>query len=311
MKRFPRLGMRSIARTVDDWRGGLGSPPLALVMTYPYYLHLRDRVRPDTTVYYNIDDYALYWPSKADEVRSLERQAVRESDLTVCVSRRRAEWLRAENPDRADRVHHLPHGSPSWLIADEPWSEPAPAPPDMAHLPRPLLGYVGTMEDRVDWRLLARLADEFPGGSLVLVGRPPVTGRRPDAWVADYRECRQRPNVHALGWRTQAELLDIFACFDVGLIPYREDHPFNQVCCPTKIMDGMGCGRPMVSTDLPECRQYAALIDVASGHDAFVAAVRSLLSSGPDDGRSHARHSHALHHTCAAVAERLLDLIAP
>ena len=36
--------------------------PLALVMTYPHYLYLRDIVRPDRQVYFNIDDYALYWP---------------------------------------------------------------------------------------------------------------------------------------------------------------------------------------------------------------------------------------------------------
>ena len=36
--------------------------PLALVMTYPHYLYLRDQVRPDRQVYFNIDDYSQYWP---------------------------------------------------------------------------------------------------------------------------------------------------------------------------------------------------------------------------------------------------------
>ena len=46
-------------------------------------------------------------------------------------------------------------------------------------------------------------------------------------------------------------------------MPYACDHPFNTACSPTKIMDGMGSGRPIVATSIPECRLYAHLFDVA------------------------------------------------
>src|SRR3954451_7978889 len=74
MKRFPRLGMRPIARAIGRfWEArGVGSRR-GLVMTYPHYLHLRDLVDPDVTLYYTLDDYSLYWPDRAEEVRSLER----------------------------------------------------------------------------------------------------------------------------------------------------------------------------------------------------------------------------------------------
>src|SRR5262249_41910367 len=82
------------------------------VMTYPYYLFLRDQLRPQTTVYFNLDDYRLYWPEKAGEVRGLEERAVRESDVTVCVSRLRAEEVRAAVPEAAGRGPHVPHRGP-------------------------------------------------------------------------------------------------------------------------------------------------------------------------------------------------------
>lgn len=311
MKRFPRLGMRPIAAAVRDWHGRLaGADPLALVMTYPYYLYLRDALRPATTVYFNLDDYALYWPGRAAEVRALERRAVDEADLTVCVSRLRADELRAAVPSAARRVHHLPHGAPSLMVAERPWLRPAPAPADIARLPRPLLGYIGSMEDRVDWPLLTGLADAMPGASVVLVGRPVAAGRAGGGWLDDYRRCLSRPNVHAIGWRPQASIPAYYRAFDVSLIPYRVDHPFNTVCCPTKIMDAMGTGRPLVSTDLPECRLYAGLFDVAADADGFVAAARAIVAGGSDDGRAAARHDHARRNTCGAVAGRLLDLIA-
>ncbi len=54
-----------------------------------------------------------------------------------------------------------------------------------------------------------------------------------------------------------------YQAFDVTLIPYRMDHPFNRACNPTKIMDAMGSGRPIVATAIPECRLHAERFDVA------------------------------------------------
>ena len=105
MKTYPRVGMRPIARTVRDWqRGEARQSALALVMTYPYYLHLAGMLRPSRTVYYNLDDYALYWPRSAEAVRAMERQAVLESDLTVCVAKARAEFLKESIPEAAERI---------------------------------------------------------------------------------------------------------------------------------------------------------------------------------------------------------------
>ena len=99
MKRYPRLGMRPVAGTIRRW---WQSQPAArrrgLVMSYPHYLYLQPAARPDVSVYYNIDDYTLYWPESADEVRELERAAVLAADLTVCVSRLRADELDRRDP---------------------------------------------------------------------------------------------------------------------------------------------------------------------------------------------------------------------
>jgi Glycosyl transferases group 1 len=306
MKRFPSLGMRPIASAIRRWRlvDGLNGR-LALVMTYPYYLYLRDLVRPERSVYYNIDDYARYWPRCADRVQELEHRAVRESDLTICVSRLRAEELRVAVPEASDRIHHLPHGAPSVSLAEHPWDRPAPAPDDLAALPRPLLGYVGSMEDRIDWKLLTRLSEALPRASIVLIGR--LAAERTGAWCADLERCLARPNVHVLGWRPQERIHAYNRAFDVCLIPYEVEHPFNRACSPTKIMDYMGSGRPIVSTALPECRLYTHLFHVADDADAFIADVRAILDAGSDDDRASNRYEWARAHTCRQVANCLLS----
>lgn len=41
---------------------------------------------------------------------------------------------------------------------------------DKAHLPRPLLGFLGAIDERVDLRLLAAFTDARPSWRMVLVG---------------------------------------------------------------------------------------------------------------------------------------------
>src|SRR5262249_17018593 len=99
MKRYPRLGMRPIAHSIRSWWGTLWRRGRGLVMVYPHYLYLRDQLRPDVSVYYNVDDYTLYWPRHAERLRELERAVVRSADLTVCVARLRADELKAAVPE--------------------------------------------------------------------------------------------------------------------------------------------------------------------------------------------------------------------
>jgi len=309
MKSYPNLGMRPIARAVRRWRSSLEADggSMALVITYPYYLHLRRQLRPARLVYYNIDDYKLYWPKAVKQVERLEAEAVRVADLTVCTSRFRAEELRANHPEFASKIRHLPHGAPSSSIPSQPQDHPGPAPSDLTHLPRPWVGYVGTLEDRVDWNILDQVAATVPEASIILVGRVGPDG--PQGWQKDRQRCLARGNVHAVGWRDQEVIERYNQSFDLNLIPYRTDHPFNIACCPTKIMDYMAAGRPVVATNLPECRLYSDVFDVVAP-EHFAAAVAGRLASGANDGGAWARWELARRESCRVVVSRLLDWLA-
>jgi glycosyltransferase involved in cell wall biosynthesis len=305
MKTYPRLGMQPLARAVRLWRQTLEEPrPLALAISYPHYLYLRDLVRPDALIYYNMDDYAFYWTSRGRSIRNLERRAVRDADLSVFCAKIRAEELREQVADASERIVHLPHGAPAGAIAPEPLACPAAPPSDLATLPRPLLGFVGSLEDRIDWPLMERVAQGFASGSIILIGREPTPTRR--RWYQHYRRAVALPNVHKLGWKTQAEIARYNAAFDVCLIPYRTDHPFNRAACPTKVMDYMATSRPVVSTALPECRLYGHLFDVAETPEAFVAAIHQIVRNGSDDGRAVLRWQLARETTWEHTAELLL-----
>ena len=180
------------------------------------------------------------------------------------------------------------------------------APAEIAHLPRPLLGFVGSLEDRLDWGLVQRVADAFPGGSVLLVGREPEPAPSAD-WYGAYRKAVARPNVHVLGWKGQAEIGLLNASFDVCMIPYLTDHPFNRVSCPTKVMDYMATSRPVVSTALPECLLYDHLFAIAGNAGEFIGAIRSIVDRGSDDGLAAERWEAARGATWEKTSAKLLE----
>jgi glycosyltransferase involved in cell wall biosynthesis len=306
MKTYPSLGMRPFNRAVGSWRAlRKSNRPLVLAISYPHYLYLRDMLQPDALLYYNMDDYALYWAGREDTVRRLERRAVVEADLTVFCARVRADEWRSAAPEARDHIIHLPHGAPAASIAASPQDRPAAPPSDLAHLPRPLLGFVGSLEDRLDWTLIEAVARRFPEGSIILIGREPSRSGEP--WYHEFARAAALPNVHVVGWREQGELARYNASFDVCMIPYRGDHPFNRVACPTKIMDYMATSRPVVSTALPECRLYSDFFEIAETSEVFLEAIRRILDSGSDDGRATRRWECARNATWDQTAARLLE----
>ena len=147
----------------------------------------------------------------------------------------------------------------------------------------------------------------FPDASIVVVGR--VKSPVDEPWWDACSRFLSRPNVHALGWRSQESLAGYYQAFDVTLIPYRMDHPFNRACNPTKIMDAMGSGRPIVATAIPECRLHAERFHVPETADEFIEVVGEILRQQSDDGRAALRHAYALANTCHGISERILDLI--
>ncbi len=307
MKTYPTLGMKPLAWAARSWHSGLTRPrPLALAISYPHYLYLRNHLRPSSLLYYNMDDYTFYWASRRAAIRDLERQSVREADLSVFCARIRADEMTEAEPDSASRIIHLPHGAPSSAIVPAPQHRAAIGPPDLEALPGPRLGFVGSLEDRLDWKLVGQVADSLPHASVVLIGREP--SHYPDeAWYQDYLAAVSRPNVHRLGWRNQDEIARYNAAFDVCLIPYLTDHPFNRVACPTKIMDYVATTRPVVSTALPECRLYTHLFDVAESREGFIQAIRRIVLSGSDDGRAALRWQVAKESTWERTSEKLLS----
>jgi glycosyltransferase involved in cell wall biosynthesis len=141
-------------------------------------------------------------------------------------------------------------------------------PADLAELPRPVVGYYGVIDERLDYELLESLAADLPAASVVMVG--------PLAKVAE-ADLPRAPNLHWLGSRRYADLPSIVKAFDVCLMPFAMNAATRYIN-PTKTLEYLAAGKPVVSTAVPDVvRQFADIVDVADSKAAFLASVRARL----------------------------------
>jgi hypothetical protein len=165
-------------------------------------------------------------------------------------------------------VHFFGCGVDSAHFAKARLSE-TPRPADLPTDDRPILGFYGVVDERIDYALLDRLAERMPEAHVAMAG--PVV-------KVDPRDLPQRPNLHWLGQKQYAELPAYAKHFDVALMPFALNEATEYIN-PTKTLEYMAAGRPIVSTAVADVvRNFTPIVKVARSHDGFIAAVRATLA---------------------------------
>jgi len=148
-------------------------------------------------------------------------------------------------------------------------------PAEVARLSGPVLGYFGVVDERVDYGLLAQLADHDPTWNIVIVG--PSTKVDPATFP-------RRSNLHWLGGRDYAALPSYVKSFDVCLMPFALNAA-TEFINPTKALEYMATGRPIVSTAIEDVvLQFDTVVSIASSSEDFVARCETAIAQ-PDASR--------------------------
>jgi glycosyltransferase involved in cell wall biosynthesis len=124
----------------------------------------------------------------------------------------------------------------------------------------------------VDTSLLRFLAEKRPQWNIVLVGRNSL---RPE-------EFQQDSNIVLLGERDYEDLPSICRYADVGIIPF-VDSELTRACNPLKLYEYLAAGLPVVSTDIPEVRQFSDFVQIGRHYDGFVDACERVLKVDRSD----------------------------
>lgn len=249
---------RQLRRAFDRWSEAV----VWIRWPTPEVVDALAQLRPRVCLYECVDDYDVL-PEWTPAWRSIHDAAedalLAMADAVVVPSPVLAARFRPRGLD----VHIVPHGVDLF-----PWRERAPATRRAL-----VLGFVGTLDYKLDTAILRALALRHPEWEVRLIG--PVQWGFP-------RQALELPNVRIEPAVPHREVGQILAGIDLGLLPY-VDGPGYQASCPIKALELLAAGRPSVAVPNPALEEYRGLMSFARTPDEFVReAERALTDDSPE-----------------------------
>lgn len=225
---------------------------------------LAGRIGEEKVVYYCVDEYTAF-TGVATGLKEIEERLFTQADLVVVSADRLYESKKRFNPN----TRLIRHGT-DWTHFRKAVDGTVAVPPEIASLPKPVIGFHGLLADWVDFGLIKKTAEAFPEGSVVLIGKVSVDAEK------KVRVLDGIPNVHLLGRKPYEDLPSYCRGFDVAINPFVVNE-LTLAANPLKVREYLAAGLPVVTTDIPEVRILKDCL-VAGDHERFVALVREAMS---------------------------------
>lgn len=212
-------------------------------------------------VYESIDALGSNPAGVSQGFEAAEREILAMADLVITSSetlwREKREW----NPN----THWIPSG------VDDDFFVPGAVPAEVACLPKPRVGFFGTLDHRLDIDAMRRLAEACRAWSFVLIGPSRL----------DLSALTKLPNVHWLGPKEHRSLPGYLAGLQAVYLPYVMNE-FTRPIYPAKINECLASGLPVVATALPSLEPMQGLIRLVREGGSFAEELQTALEEDGD-----------------------------
>ncbi len=138
-------------------------------------------------------------------------------------------------------------------------------PEDIRSIPKPILGYYGVIDERIDLDLVEMSALKLPDVSFVMIG--PIC-------KIDEADLPKAPNIFYLGMKTYDELPIYLNAFDSAMMPFALNDS-TKFIRPTKTLEYMCAEKPIISTKIKDVvRDYSDCVSLVENEDDVYSAVK-------------------------------------
>lgn len=160
---------------------------------------------------------------------------------------------------------------------------------------KPIIGYYGALAEWLNYEIINYIVQSCKGYNIVLIG-PNYDG--------SMKQLQNAENLFWLGSKEYKELKNYLYFFDVAMIPFKISEVTNSTS-PLKLFEYMAGGKPIVTTDVKECRKYKSVF-TAKDEEDFVRKIGlawekrndpeylNLLKKEAEENSWHARVEHVL-----------------
>jgi teichuronic acid biosynthesis glycosyltransferase TuaH len=198
--------------------------------TYPTFHNL---IKPVLTVYHCVDPLVEIYQTKHGLIS--EDIVVKSVDLVICTSKELRNKKLKLNPNS----HFIPNAA-NISHSQKALDPKLPVADVLSGINKPVIGYFGNIERRMDYNLLTELLAQNPDKNFAFVGPVDI----------DYVEMPvfKENNAFVKGAVPYEQMPSVLKGFDVAIIPFKKDEVSNSIF-PLKLFEYLGSGKPVVSSD--------------------------------------------------------------
>ena len=140
---------------------------------------------------------------------------------------------------------------------------------------KPVIGFYGLLDDwRMDYDLVNHICKGCRDFNFVFIG---------PSYDGSVKRINKSENFFYLGPKDYGILKYYLRCFDAAIIPYKLTRLTESVF-PMKLCEYMAAGKPVVTTDMRECRKFKSVF-VSGDYEEFVQNMRKAITlKDNDDG---------------------------
>ena len=244
--------------------------------------YLKEYIHPSVSIYYR-RDYVIgeaYWRRHGTR---LEPELAASADLVLANSTRFAAELQAYNP------HTYPIETGVNLKLYNP-AKKYETPGDMQDIPRPIIGYMGTINStRLDGDLLYQIISQRPDYSFVFTG--------PEDDIFRRNRIHSLKNAYFTGQKKVDELPAYIAAYDVCINPQMVNE-ITDGNYPLKIDEYLAMGKPTVATSTHTMRHiFANHTHLATTPEEWLSAIDRAVTEADDEELAKQRIAFAETHS--------------
>ncbi len=230
------------------------------------FVPLLDEFRFDTVVYDCMDELSQFRGAPAELIVQ-EKFLMAQADIVFTGGKSLYEAKRKQHPN----VFCFPSS-----VDREHFSKAlngVAIPEDISHIPYPIVGFYGVIDERIDLDLIAGTAEINPEVQFVFIG--------PTAKISD-EDLPKAENIHYLGMRSYETLPNYLKAFSVAMMPFALNEA-TEFISPTKTLEYMAAGKCIVSTPIRDVvRDYSHCVNIVQTPQEFSEAVHFILENPHD-----------------------------
>jgi len=215
-----------------------------------------------------VDFFATGDKKQVDETKRNERLLCKKANLVVANSR----VLKNHLFKYTKKVKLVPQG---FRISDSVEKKYKTV---NLNIKKPVIGFVGGVNARLDFDLLLPLAKNNPNWNFVIWGPLQEKEKIDSSTWKKMQKLISLPNITTGESKDKSEIPAIINQFDIGIIPYDVSQDFNKYCYPMKLFEYFYMGKPVISTPIEELKRFPKFVKIGNTAKEWEKHIKTLLS---------------------------------